>query len=388
MPSKQADFAVIGGGPAGAAAALMLRRHAPGRSVILLEAGRHDRPKPGEVLPAVAQGLLRQLGMWTLFAEASFVENRALVSVWADEAPSERHSIFSAQGPGWQLDRARFDRLMVEGAKAAGVETRLGSAVHSTVRDDQGWRLKLAEADIVARAVIWATGRGWRLARCFGAKLTVHNHLAAYTRFFDHAPGDCRMVIEARPEGWWYSADLPGQRRVVACLTDPDLGRELRKAEHWYRALAATRSIAPLVPPGAVETASLVKPAGTATIDPAAGEGWVAAGDSLFCADPLSSRGIVHALRSGILAAYAASDMLEGRGDFARARYAAIAAQGFADYVPALAAHYAAAARWDTPFWQRRLRSHGEDRAAIEDQAIWAFSSGEKRSNETRHPGL
>jgi len=47
MPSERADFVVIGGGPAGAAAALTLRRHAPGRSVLLLEAGWHDRPRPG-----------------------------------------------------------------------------------------------------------------------------------------------------------------------------------------------------------------------------------------------------------------------------------------------------------------------------------------------------
>ncbi|WP_156936424.1 hypothetical protein [Mesorhizobium sp. LNJC394B00] len=75
----------------------------------------------------------------------------------------------------------------------------------------------------------------------------------------------------------------------------------------------------------------MIKAAGTATIDPAAGDRWVAAGDCLFCADPLSSRGIVHALRSGILAAYAASDMLDGRGDFACARYPTIATRGFAD---------------------------------------------------------
>ena len=99
------------------------------------------------------------------------------------------------------------------------------------MREGQGWRLELADGDILADAVIWATGRSWRLARCFGATLKVHAHLAAYTRFFDRAPGDCRMVIEARPEGWWYSADLPGGSRVVACLTDPDLGNDLRDRE-------------------------------------------------------------------------------------------------------------------------------------------------------------
>ncbi|GLS22422.1 alkylhalidase-like protein [Labrys miyagiensis] len=364
MLCERADFVVIGGGPAGASAALTLRRHAPGRSVVLFEAGRHDQAKPGEILPAVAQGLLRQLGVWAPFLAATFVESRAVVSAWADETPDELPSIFSAQGAGWQLDRARFDRLLVQAASAAGAQVRLGNVVRSAMREGQGWRLALADGDIIASAVIWATGRSWKLARSFGAKLRVHGHLAAYTRFFDRAPGDCRMVVEARPEGWWYSADLPDQCRVVACLTDPDLGSELRDPESWYRALAATQFIAPLLPQGARETATSVKSAGTATIDPAAGQRWIAAGDSLFCADPLSSRGIVHALRSGILAAYAASDMVDGRGELARTRYAMIASQGLADYTPALAAHYATAARWDTAFWQRR-RPKPEQRAPM-----------------------
>ncbi|RWB20859.1 FAD-dependent monooxygenase [Mesorhizobium sp.] len=367
MPSEQTDFAVIGGGPAGAAATLTLRRHAPQRRVVLLEAGRHDRPKPGEVLPAVAQGLLRQLGVWTSFVAEAFVESRAVVSAWSGETPDERHSMFSAQGAGGQLDRARFDRLLVQSADAAGAEVRFASPVCSAVREGYGWRLKLPDGDIVVDAVIWATGRSWKLARSFGAKLRAHSHLAAYTRFFDRAPGNCQMVIEARPEGWWYSADLPDQCRVVACLTDPDLGSEMRDPKSWYRALAATQLIAPLLSSGARETAALVKSAGTVTIDPAAGERWVAAGDSLFAADPLSSRGIIHALRSGILAAYAASDMLDGHGELARKRYAMIARQGFADYVPALAAHYAAAARWDTAFWQRRGR-HFQNPAAAAAQ--------------------
>jgi flavin-dependent dehydrogenase len=322
---------------------------------VLFEARRHDRAKPGEILPAVAQALLRRIGAWTPFLSAAFVESRAVVSAWEGEARDERHSIFSAQGAGWQLDRARFDRLLLEAAAAAGAAVRTGSTVRSAGHEGEGWRLELADGDFVAGAVVWATGRNWGLARSFGAKLIAHGHLAAYTRFFDRAPGDCGMVVEARPEGWWYSADLPDRRRVVSCFSDPDIGSELRDPQCWYRALAGTRLVAPLLPSGARETASLVKSAGTATIDPAAGERWVAAGDSLFAADPLSSRGIVHALRSGILAAYAASDMLDGQGELARTRYALIAAHGFAAYAPALAMHYAAAARWDTPFWRRRL---------------------------------
>ena len=363
MPSGRADFVVVGGGPAGAAAALTLRRHAPGRRVVLFEAGLHDRAKPGEILPALGQGLLRQIGVWKPFRAAAFVESRAVVSAWAGEVLDERHSIFSAQSAGWQLDRARFDSLLVEAAAAAGTAVRLGTAVRSAVREGRNWRLRLTDGDFVAGAVIWATGRNWGLARSLGAKLRVHGHLAAYTRFFDGAPGDCRMVVEARPEGWWYSADLPDQRRVVACLTDPDLGGELRDPKSWYRALATTRLVGPLLPSSARETAAVVKSAGTATVHPAAGERWVAAGDSLFAADPLSSRGIVHALRSGILAAYAASDMLDGHEELARTRYAMIASHGFAGYARALAAHYAAAARWDTTFWQRRLR-RPEGRAA------------------------
>lgn len=365
MQSGRADVVVVGGGPAGAAAALMMRRHAPERRIVLLEAGRHDRAKPGEILPAVARGLLRQIGVLEPFLAADFVESRAVLSAWVGDALEERNSIFHGQGVGWHLDRVLFDRLLVEAASAAGAEVRLGSAVHSAVREGQDWQLKLSDGVILASAVIWATGRNWKLARPFGAKLRVHGQLAAYIRFFDHAPGDCRLVIEARPEGWWYTADLPNQRRVVACLTDPDLGGGLRNPASWYTALAATRRIAPLLPSSTREIASLVKSAGTAVVDPAAGARWVAAGDTLFAADPLSSRGITHALRSGILAAYAASDMLDGQDELAGTRYAMFAEQSFAGYAPALAAHYAAAARWDTAFWQRRRPQAERERRLV-----------------------
>jgi flavin-dependent dehydrogenase len=140
-------------------------------------------------------------------------------------------------------------------------------------------------------------------------------------------------------------------------MTDPDIGETLalRTDQGWRRALEATRHMRALVPMGARIGDALVRSAGTATVEPAIGQRWIAAGDTLFAADPLSSRGIVHALRSGILAAYAASDMLDGNEEESRRRYAMIRAHGFEGYTRALADHYAQGSRWpDAPFWQRR----------------------------------
>nr|WP_202798674.1 tryptophan 7-halogenase [Sphingomonas elodea] len=348
------DIAIIGGGPAGSAAALTLRQHAPGLEVLMLEAGHQNRPTLGEVLPAVAQGLLRQIGVWPRFQAAGFLPGRALASAWSTPWIDERHSLFSAQGTGWHLDRPVFDRLLTDAAADAGTIVRRGTPVRTVSRAGENWRLDVREGTIEARFVLWATGRHWGLARNFQATLHLYDRLAAFARFFDAAPGEGRMTIEARPEGWWYTADLPGARRVVACLTDADLGRSLRGNGGWYAALAETRHIRVGLGDDARETAQLVRSAATALLRPSSGPGWIAAGDTLFAADPLSSRGITHALRSGILAAYAASDMLAGEAERAADRYARIAAHGIAGYAEALGAHYAAAAQWDTPFWQRR----------------------------------
>lgn len=356
--SERFDVAVIGGGPAGTAAALTLRSHAPALKVVLLEAGGYARTRPGEILPALAAPVLDALGVRTAFDAAGFVPARALVSAWSSPAAVERHSLFSAAGHGWHLDRRRFDRLLADAAVDRGVDLRIHRPVRSARPSQDGWRLEApGRAPVEASQLIWATGRSWPLARSLGAAVRVHDRRIACLRYFSGSPAPeaGTTLIEARPEGWWYTAGLPEGGRVVACITDPATARrlQLRSRDGWRRALDATLHIAGALGKEAVETGSVASPAGTVSLDPVCGPGWFAAGDAAFAPGPLSAQGLVRALRGGMFAAYAASDSLRGGGEESRARYGALAARELADYLAALRRHYADVRQHaDQAFWK------------------------------------
>src|SRR5262249_57907906 len=70
-----------------------------------------------------------------------------------------------------------------------------------------------------------ATGRAAWLARRQGARRVACDRLVGVVGVFPTAGAlpDRRTLIEAGPDGWWYSALLPGQRLVAAYMTDADL---------------------------------------------------------------------------------------------------------------------------------------------------------------------
>lgn len=352
MRSRPTDIAVIGGGPAGSAAALTLRRRFPALCVAVFEAGRHAEFKPGEVLPAAAGDLLGALGVRDRFEAEEFPRGHALASAWDAGEAVERQAIFSARGADWHLDRSRFDRLLLDCAEEEGAEVHRETSVRRALREDGCWRLTLSgDRECHARLLVWATGRRWNLARSLGASVLQDAPLVAHVRLLEGGCDTASMTIEARPEGWWYGVGVPCGMRVVTCLSDPATSRELDlDGAGWTERLALTRNISMTGEP----VASARRAAGTAVLEPACGEGWVAAGDTLLAADPLSSRGIVHALRSGTLAAFAAADMLSGKGEMAAARLAAIHRAGLTQYRARLAEHYAQSEFAAEPFWARR----------------------------------
>src|SRR5258708_6693778 len=104
------DVAVMGGGPAGATAALCLARR--GRSVAVFEAGGFEAPRYGETLPPEITPLLKRLGLWDDFIATRPLDSPGIVSVWGNREPHEQDFVRNVHGCGWHVDRSRFDEML------------------------------------------------------------------------------------------------------------------------------------------------------------------------------------------------------------------------------------------------------------------------------------
>lgn len=356
MPCVKADVAIVGGGPAGCAAALSLRSHAPALSVVLVEGTGYESPRIGETLSPLAGRLLRHLGVWEAFLAGNHCEVHGTAAAWGEPVPHENDFLFNAHGNGWHLDRTAFDSLL-----AAEAERRGAGVLRRTrlIDSREGWRLRLSNGgELSARYVIDATGSAAVFARRRGARFVASDRLTGFARFFeDREERDPRTLVEAFPEGWWYTSGLPGGARIVACLTDSDLARRLRLTESssWSRLLGCTERMKERLRGAEPRGPVLVRATPSRRLDPAVGEGWLAVGDAASLFDPLSSSGIVKGLRSGIFASYAVGDLLTKGDDRGLRRYRRFLEEEFASYLQMRARCYAEERRWpESEFWRRR----------------------------------
>lgn len=358
MGSNTIDVAVIGGGPAGCATALSLRRSFPALSVALIEAHEYAEYRPGEILPPAARSLLNNLQVLHLLNENVARPSRGLAIAWGSARPERNEYFFYARGGGWHLDRNRFDAALADACVERGVLVLRGMAVRSAQRRDAWWELITGDKPRAARFVVDATGRPAVFARIQGEHIVFHDTLTSYSRTFENAhPCATESVVESARSGWWYTASLPGGRRVVSFMTDADIGRELGLPANgaWADLVKDTSHIAVAIGHGEAVSDCVVRPASSTHLSSAYGDAWLAVGDAAAAYDPLAGQGITKALRNGMLAAYAAGDALLGRGRAAGSRYSAILHAQFERYLSTHREFYAREIRWrDSAFWARR----------------------------------
>lgn len=354
------DVLVLGGGPAGTAAALALQ--ARGLAALVIEKTSYESAKPGETLLADVHPFLEVLGVWRRFAARGASAAAPVVPIWGESRAHLQASELDLHRPGWQVDRMWFDAMLAQAAETAGALIYCGVRPIRVERVRTGWKVLLrsggAETSVHARYLVDATGRVCWLARRMGAVRRRVDNLVGLMAGYTGAPSDAALLVESAQEGWWYSVPLPGERMVAVYLTDADLVPTRRHAACFRASLATTELTRERLAPLGESSIRLVS-AETSVLERCVGQRWVAVGDAAFALDPLSGSGIRRALETGFLAAegiVAAS----GGDRSVLAEYQESATERFAAQLVLRRHYYRLEHRWPTSaFWRRRHEHSG-----------------------------
>jgi flavin-dependent dehydrogenase len=351
------DALAIGGGPAGCAAAIRLAQL--GLTAALAEA-MPGECKVGESLPPAVKPLLDQLGASEACEGALPAYGNQ--SAWGSGQLRDTDFIGDPNGPGFHVDRACFEARLRMAAARHGAVLLAPARVASIDRRGGAWAVSLRSGQTVStRWILDCTGRNAAFAQSQKARRIHSDRLIAIAAIFDrpqeNAPPDrdSRTLVESAEAGWWYTALMPGARRVAVFHTDPATPayRMARTPGGFLELLGATRHVWPRIADHRYQAASPLRifPANSSRLDQVIGDGWIAAGDAAAAFDPLSSQGIYTALYGGLQAAEAVRAALD-RAPGAADRYRRIVRQVFDAYLDTRSRYYAMERRWvESCFW-------------------------------------
>lgn len=356
------DILIIGGGPAGCAVALTLKKYAPHLKVGLLE--DHSRKKRWlESLSPAAGELLRSLGIWEAFINEKYQAAFGTTASWGADQLHENEFIFHGRGNGWHIQRESFDLFLRNQCRSRHVQVLEGFTYKSHKREDGKWRLNAFNGQnkqvLATNYVMDASGRGSVFAKKEGAKKRPTDRLLGVYRQFNLgqavARGGYTTLVEAAENGWWYSAPLHKNACLMGWMTDSDLFRQdkIAKLENFMLRLKESKhSFNRIKNFDHISEAELF-PASSYQLNKFGGKNWIATGDAASTVDPLSSSGTVRALRNGMLAAYVAMDHFSNKDTLER--YNSLIQKEFNSFLNSRRMYYEKEKRWaNTPFWLRR----------------------------------
>jgi flavin-dependent dehydrogenase len=352
MSVHTADVCVIGAGPAGAVMATRLAQL--GVTVCLVERAQFPRPRLGESLSPGVMPLLNAVGAGHA-AERAGHRVQSVASNW--NGPWTERADPGAEG--MLVDRGRFDALLVERARAVGVDVLHPAVVHERVRSEGGWSLVLKMSGTLRRVhtrfIVDAAGRA--------SVLPTRRRRTGPRTIALHAWWEGRRVpaqprIEAGEDGWYWGVPLPDGRYNTLVFVDAASVRALAgtRDEHFHALIARSslmQDCDEVRVVGRVLAADATPYLDELIVSPT----HIKVGDAALAIDPLSSSGVQKAIQSALSGAIVANTLLRWpeRAEAAMQFYRESLAQASERHRVWAMGHYAAvSARSSSGFWRLR----------------------------------
>jgi flavin-dependent dehydrogenase len=315
---EQYDVVIAGAGPGGTATATFLARQ--GKRVLILEKQIFPRFVIGESLLPYGNDVLHDLGVWDKICGGGFMPKFGAEFCTGDKSRMQRFWFGRNLGPryeqSFQVERAKFDQLLLDHAREHGASVIEGAAVKSVENPNQPDMRVVYEKDGVRQSVgakwlVDATGReavvggalGFKRTASLPAKrLATYGHFRGVFRNSGKAAG--HITIVRLPAGWMWFIPLDEEKTSVGLVLTVEEFRKHGSAEAaWNAVIPATAEAA-----DRLKDAERIGPFHTTgdysyRFSEFATERVVTVGDAAGFLDPIFSSGVMMALKSAQRAA-------------------------------------------------------------------------------------
>lgn len=340
LPRIATETLIIGAGPSGAVAAAMLRR--AGREVLVLERETFPRFSIGESLLPQSMQYIEEAGLLRDVVEAGFQFKNGASFVWGErgETAFDFRDKFS---PGWgttyQVQRARFDAVLADGAARMGADVRYRHEVlalepahgasTARVRAQDG-----SEFEVRARFVLDASGFGRTLPRLLGLERPSNFPVrgAIFTHVEDRiAPGAFdreKIRITVHPvhvDVWYWLIPFSNGRCSLGVVARREFLEQYAgsETERLQAIVSEDPSLRALLADAVWDTPARQIVGYASNVQSLWGPGYALLGNAGEFLDPVFSSGVTIAVKSASLAVAAIRRELAGEAVDWEADYAA-----------------------------------------------------------------
>ncbi len=322
------DAIVIGGGPGGSSCATFLAQ--AGKKVLLLEKDKFPRYHIGESLLSGTLEIFRKLNVLDEL-EKIFVKKYGVEWVWGDSKQKWttyfKDAVSIPYDYGFQVERADFDKILLDNAGRHGVDVREECKVVAPLMEGDttiGVQYKdLNTGDnhkVYAPWTIDASGQAGLLSKQKQEKKwdPLLKNMAVWSYWKNAKRGEGidngNTFLPTFAEGWWWFIPLRDEVTSIGAVVDAGNVEKLKKmgSEAFYLdAISKTPEMAErLKDAERVDEIRTLKD-WSYEHENFYGKGYIAAGDAACFIDPLFSTGVHLALLAGYTSSLVVSTLLD-----------------------------------------------------------------------------